>query len=422
MSTTAPSGPVAALNAAAASFVARYQATKASLPGDSRLRAEAADLLTSNGLPGPREEAWRYTSLRPFAETAFKPAARIDPSAALVARIPAIAGPRLVFVDGRFHSELSGVPKGIRVTTGAPALGRIARPADEKLVALNTMLSEDGAAIHIPAGLDAGTLVLISLGTGHAVGFHPRHAITLEAGAKLTLVDLAIGDGEYLHNPVLTAEIAAGATLTHLRIQDEGTGAFHLSTTYAEVATGATYDSFALTLGARLARMEVHAHLAGETAAAHLNAAQLLGASQHADFTTVVRHNAPNTSSRQTVKNVLTGKSRGVFHGKIDVARIAQKTDGYQMNQALLLSPNAEMNSKPQLQIYADDVKCSHGATVGALDANQLFYLRSRGVPEAEARAILVRAFLSEALDPITHDEARAAMEAAIADWWERNA
>ena len=426
MSSTTISGPVAALNAAAAAFIARYQANKSALPGDSHVRATAAALLASSGLPGPREEAWRYTSLRPFAETAFKQAARIDPSAALVARIPQVAGPRLVFVDGRFHSELSGVPRGIRVTTGAPALGRIARPADEKLVALNTMLAEDGAAIHVPAGFDAGTLVLVSIGTGNSVGFHPRHAVVLEQGAKLTLVDIAIGEGEYLHNPVLTAEIAEAGVLTHLRIQDEGAGAFHLSTAYAEVAAGATYDSFALTLGARLARMEVHARLAGEKAAAHLNAAQLLGntsfgGGQHADFTTVVTHDAPNTASRQTVKNVLTGKSRGVFQGKIEVARIAQKTDGYQMNQALLLSPDAEMDSKPQLQIYADDVKCSHGATVGALDADQLFYLRSRGVPEVEARAILVRAFLSEALDPITHDEARDAMEAAIAAWWERN-
>ena len=184
------------------------------------------------------------------------------------------------------------------------------------------------------------------------------------------------------------------------------------------MAEGGTYDSFALILGAKLARMEVHARLAGPNAAAHLNAAQLLGASQHADFTTIVRHDAPNTASRQTVKNVLTGRSRGVFQGKIEVARVAQKTDGYQMNQALLLSANAEMDSKPQLEIYADDVKCSHGATVGALDADQLFYLRSRGVPEAEARAILVRAFLSEALDSISHEGARAAMEAAIAAWW----
>ena len=414
----APSGPLAALKAAADSFVADYQARKTTLPGDSHVRAESAALLAANGLPGPREEAWRYTPLRPFAEAQFKPTAKAEPSAALLARLPQVEATRLVFVDGRFHSELSGVPAGFRVTTGEPAYGTLARPAAEKLVALNTMLAEDGAAIHVPANTDAGTVLLASLATGAAVGFHPRHHIVLEPGAKLTLLDVTIGDGEYLHNPVLTFEVAAGATVTHLRTQDEGAGAFHLSTVYAEVAEGGTYDSFALILGAKLARMEVHARLAGPNAAAHLNAAQLLGASQHADFTTIVRHDAPNTASRQTVKNVLTGRSRGVFQGKIEVARIAQKTDGYQMNQALLLSANAEMDSKPQLEIYADDVKCSHGATVGALDADQLVYLRSRGVPEAEARAILVRAFLSEALDPISHEGARAAMEAAIAAWW----
>jgi Fe-S cluster assembly protein SufD len=163
----------------------------------------------------------------------------------------------------------------------------------------------------------------------------------------------------------------------------------------------------------------VHAHLAGTHAAAHMNAAQLLGGAQHADFTTVVGHDAPATVSRQTVKNVLTDRARGVFQGKIEVSRVAQKTDGYQMNQALLLSPDAEIDSKPQLEIYADDVKCSHGATVGELDAEHVFYLRSRGIPEAEARSILVRAFLNEALDPIAHDEARTAMEGMIATWWE---
>ena len=175
-------------------------------------------------------------------------------------------------------------------------------------------------------------------------------------------------------------------------------------------------------MGGRLARAEIHATLSGPDASAHLNAAQLLGGVQHADFTTIVSHDAPNCASRQTVKTVLTGRSRGVFQGKIEVARAAQKTDGYQMNQALLLSPDAEMDSKPQLEIYADDVKCSHGATVGELDPEQLFYLRSRGVPVAEARAILVRAFLDAALEPISHEAGRAAMEDAIATWWARQA
>ena len=135
-----------------------------------------------------------------------------------------------------------------------------------------------------------------------------------------------------------------------------------------------------------------------------------------------MRHTAPHGTSRQTVKNVLAGRSRGVFQGRIEVARDAQKTDGYQMNQALLLSPDAEIDTKPELEIFADDVKCSHGATVGELDAEQLFYLRSRGIPDAEARSMLVRAFLAEALDAVTHDAVRAVLEAAVERWWERQA
>ena len=171
-----------------------------------------------------------------------------------------------------------------------------------------------------------------------------------------------------------------------------------------------------------MARTEVHARLAAPNATTHLNGAQLLAGTQHADITTVVRHDAPHGTSRQTVKNVLDGRSRGVFQGRIEVARAAQKTDGYQMSQTLLLSPDAEVDTKPELEIFADDVKCSHGATVGELDADQLFYLRSRGIPEAEARSILVRAFLAEALEAVSHDAARAALEQAVAGWWEKQA
>jgi Fe-S cluster assembly protein SufD len=149
-----------------------------------------------------------------------------------------------------------------------------------------------------------------------------------------------------------------------------------------------------------------------------LNAAQLLGGAQHGDFTSVVAHQAPNCASRQTVKSVLSDTARGVFQGRIEVDRIAQKTDGYQMNQAILLSPGAEMDIKPELQIFADDVKCSHGATIGALDPEQIFYLRSRGISENAARAMLIRAFLAEALEPVTHEVARAMFEDAIETWW----
>lgn len=409
----------------AEAFLARYDTLKDRLPGNVAVRAAAADMVRRNGLPGAREEAWRFTNLRLVEEANFSaPRTQADVQP-LLARLPAIKAPRLMFADGRYRADLSSPPPNLSVRTGAPAFDVLARPFDEKLVALNTMLAEDGAEIAIAPGTDAGTLVLISLGSGaqeRPVAFHPRHALRLGSGAALTLIEISIGAGAYLNNPVLSVSVAEDATLVHLRLQDEAAAAFHLSTLYADVAARGTYDSFSLNLGGRLVRTEVHARLGGERAVAHLNAAQLLGGRQHADFTTVVRHDAPATLSRQTVKNVLTARARGVFQGKIEVARGAQKTDGYQMNQALLLSPDAEVDSKPQLEIYADDVKCSHGATVGELDAEQLFYLRSRGIAEADARTMLVRAFLAEALDPIAHEAGRAAMEAAIERWWERQA
>jgi Fe-S cluster assembly protein SufD len=204
-----------------------------------------------------------------------------------------------------------------------------------------------------------------------------------------------------------------------VRLQQEAPRAFQLGTIYARVAAGATYDNFTLNAGGKLVRNEIHASLDGPKATCHMNGAQLLRDGQHADTTTVLDHAAPDCASRQTYKTVLSGRSRGVFQGRIHVHQVAQRTDGYQMNQALLLSPEAEIDSKPQLEIYADDVKCSHGATVGEIDANQLFYLRARGIPEPKARSMLVEAFLAEAVEVVQEDTARAALEAAVSGWWE---
>ena len=201
-------------------------------------------------------------------------------------------------------------------------------------------------------------------------------------------MEIALGEGIYLHNPVSEIDGRRGRERSRMfGCRTNRLSAYHLATLYTSIAAGGTYDGFTLVLGGRLARTEIHTELTGPGAVAHLNAAQLLGGVQHADITSVVRHAAPHGTSRQTVKNVLAGRSRGVFQGRIEVARHAQKTDGYQMNQALLLSPEAEIDSKPELEIFADDVKCSHGATVGELDPEQLFYLRSRGIPAADARA-----------------------------------
>jgi Fe-S cluster assembly protein SufD len=402
----------------AQAFLARYDGLKDRLPGDLAARDAAAALFTGSGLPGVHDEAWKYTSLRPVAEAAFHE---------LLQLAPAIAAPRLVFCGGRYRADLSMQAEAVRMRPFAlqPDFGPLARPDREPVVALNTMLAEDGAVLDVPAGVAGGTLVLLSLAEdvhGHPVAFHPRHSVRLGEGASLTLIEISVGRGVYLHNPVAEISVGPRANLTHIRLQDEGPAAFHLSTLYVEVAAHGVYDGFTLNVGARLSRSEMHASLVGPNATVHLNGAQLLRGNQHADFTSVVVHRAPCCASRQTVKNVLDGHARGVFQGRIEVARGAQKTDGYQMNQSLLLSPDAEIDCKPELEIFADDVKCSHGATVGELDAEQLFYLRSRGIPDEEARAMLVRAFLTEALDPILHDAAREALEATVDAWWVREA
>ena len=402
-------------------FLARWGGLRDQLPGDAVARAEAAEAFRTAGLPGVWLEAWRYTNLCSLAELAWEePLTAVD--SAPPADLPPAAGPRLVFVDGRFQPSLSTLPSFGATFAAAPAF--VPRPETERrpMVALNTMFATDGAVLDVPAGVDGGTVELVSIATDQhrPMAFHPRHRVTLGAGAKLSLIERAAGQGTYLHNAVCDVNVAERATLTHVSLQDEAPGAFVVTTRYVHVAGAGTYDAFVLNVGARLSRTEIHARLTGPHATAHLNGAQLLGRSQHGDVTTVVAHDAPSCASRQTVKNVLTDRSRGVFQGRIEVARAAQKTDGYQMSQALLLSPDAEIDCKPELQIYADDVKCSHGATVGELDEEQLFYLRSRGVPERDARALLIRAFLSEALDQVVHEDARPMLDAAIERWWDR--
>ena len=400
------------LETGAAGFLARHAAARARLPGDPAIRARAAEAFRAVGLPGAtrgrRAEAWKYTSLRPLAGLTFD----ASPDAAAA---PAGAGPRLAFVAGRFRADLSAAVPGFTAFAEQAALdGDLSDP----IAALNTMLAEDGAVLTIPDGHDAGRVFLSHTGID-GTSAHPRHVIRLGAGARLTLIETSSGDGCYLHNPVSDIQVAEGAVLTHVRIQTDASAAFHLAAIRVTVAAGGTYDGFTLNAGARIARTDLRAVLDGAGATAHLNGAQLLSGQRHADFTSVVRHAAPRGTSRQTVKNVLAGQSHGVFQGRIEVARGAQGTDGYQMNRALLLSPDAEIDTKPELEIFADDVKCSHGCTVGELDAEQLFFLRARGIPEHEGRSILVRAFLEDALEPVTDDTAREMLETEIARWWE---
>ncbi|MXP62269.1 Fe-S cluster assembly protein SufD [Roseomonas sp. M0104] len=415
----------------AAGFLQRYEGLRARFPGQrlpwlAARREAAAEAFRAQGFPTRRVEAWKYTDLAPLTQAGFGEAlTSVDGALPL----PRAAAPRrVVFVDGRFRADLSDPEAPVRnladhLGAAEGLLGSLARTEDLPLVALNTAMFEDGALIDLAAGEDGGVVELLHVTLAdRPVAVHPRHLVRLGAGAKLVLIERNWGHGEgrYLNSPVLEFEVAAEAHVTHARLQQEGKGGIHLSTVFARVAEGGTYDSFLLHAGAKLARSEAHVTLAGPKAAAHLNGAQLLGDGQHGDCTTFLEHSAPDCPSRQTVKTVLAGKSRGVFQGKILVDQIAQRTDGYQMNQALLLSDQAEIDSKPQLEIYADDVKCSHGATVGELDENQVFYMRSRGIPEATARSLLIEAFLQEAVEGVTDETARAALAEAVAGWWEK--
>ena len=417
----------------AAAFLARHEGLRARLLGAQTdwviaMRERATVAFRAQGFPTRRVEAWKYTDLALVTGSVFgEPLTGVDDGLDL----PAATNPRAVFIDGRFRGDLSTLERlgyaveslAATLPTQQHRLDAMARPEEQALAALNGMLFEDGVVITIPAGVAAGVLELLSFATQseRAPAYHPRHLVQLGEGASLTLIETAAGPpaARYLHNPVFEIEVAAGARMNHGRLQIEGREAFFLSTVYASVAAGGTYDNFTLNAGARLSRNEIHVALNGPKAEAHMNGVQLVADGQHADTTTALDHAAPDCASRQTYKTVLSGRSRGVFQGKILVRQIAQKTDGYQMNQALLLSSEAEIDCKPQLEIYADDVKCSHGATVGALDPEQLFFLRCRGIPEAQAKAMLVEAFLTEAVEAVSDADIRASLAGAVAAWWQ---
>ncbi|MBS1090891.1 Fe-S cluster assembly protein SufD [Gluconobacter sp. Dm-74] len=361
--------------------------------------------LAEIGLPTRRVEAWRYTPLRAIADTAWTQAAPLaaESVSALLNGLPLPeSGARMVYANGRFLEGLS-----VPLDFAQQASENVSPLKGVFSATLNMALGEKGLDLHIPAGTDAGLLTLISLSSGDTVSTHLQHRIVLEDGASLTLYDVNAGEGRYIANPRFDIVVGKGATLHHIKLQRESLSGTHLAIVSADVSEKGEYDSFTLNQGGSLARHEAVVTLNAPHAMVHVNGVQIVDGQRLNDLTSMIHHAAPDGSSRQTVKTVLSDAGQGVFQGKILVDRVAQKTDGYQMNQALLLSEKAQINSKPELEIYADDVKCSHGATVGALDDEQLFYLRSRGVPEAQARDILVQAFLIDALDLVADEALR---------------
>ncbi|MCB9981634.1 MAG: Fe-S cluster assembly protein SufD [Rhodospirillales bacterium] len=235
----------------------------------------------------------------------------------------------------------------------------------------------------------------------------PRLKIVLEQGAQATIIERHEGEGAYWKNMVTEIELGRGAHLHHIRIQNDAPEAVHTNMVSFKVARDALYNGFSLNSGAKLSRHEIHAVIDGQNAEISFNGVNLLAGEQHGDTTILIEHQAPHSRSNQFYRSLLDDKARGVFQGKVHVHQKAQKTDAYQLSNALLLSPEAEMDTKPELEIYADDVKCSHGATTGQLDEQPLFYLRQRGLNEAQARFLLIQSFVDEVVDKIVDEKIR---------------
>lgn len=420
-------------------FVGQFAARKDELPGAglpwlAELRDSALQGFASRGFPTRSDESWKYTSLRPLARIPFAPARRIEIEETPTSLLPAESRPyRIVIANGRFNSEQSdvdGVPAGARLGSLSdlirsepdllkPWLGSTGQADDAPMLALNTAFMSDGMVLMLEEGVTLDRpieLVYVGTAGGEAAVAHPRSLIVARKGSTATVLERHVGQGEgtYLSNGATEIFVEDGARLHHYKLQEEGAETYHLHANRVRVGAAALYDNFVVSLGGRLARNQIDVEIRGERTEVRLNGAYIARGRQHLDHTSRTDHLAPNSVSRQVYKGVLDDRARGVFQGHIVVAREAQKTDGHQLNRALLLSDGAEIDSKPMLEIYADDVKCSHGATTGDLEKAALFYLRARGIPEPEARALLVAAFLGEVIDDLAVVEVREAFRARV--------
>jgi Fe-S cluster assembly protein SufD len=396
---------------------------KSSLPLQA-IRRQAIQHFGALGFPAPRDEEWRYTSVAPITRTDFVPATDTDPLPSPTEVAPylfeTLDGAQLVFVNGRYVPQLStpGTPAdGVSAKSLAAALvedadlvrahlTRHAEYSQEPFTALNTAFLDDGAFVRVARNTQAvAPIQLLFISTSHAAPTvsYPRLLLLAEDNARVSLVESHVGltDAPYLTNVVAEMFLGPGAHVDHYRIQRDGDAAFHISDLRVVEERDATFCSTCFTLSGRLTRNHVHTLLRGEGIDSSLNGLYLTDGSQHVDNHTLIEHCAPHCRSSEYYKGIMDGQSTGVFCGQILVHRKAQKTDAYQANRNLLLSDQANINTKPQLEIYADDVKCSHGATIGQLDQDAIFYLRSRGIGERRARRLLTRAFADEIVDRV---------------------
>jgi Fe-S cluster assembly protein SufD len=369
------------------------------------------------GFPDGKQEEWRFTSVAPVAKVPFKLAARVD-DATVEEAVRSFGFTRgalteLVFVNGHFApklSKLGRLPRGATVRSLGealadepqiePHLGRLASIEANPFVALNTSFIREGAYIHLSRGTAVEGpihLLFISTVAGEVIVSHPRVLVVAEDNVEATIVESYVGrGGQYFTNAV--TEIVAGkdCRIDHCKLQQESLDAFHVATMQVQLNRTSSFVSHSATIGGRLTRNDLSVVMNGDGAEATLNGLVLIGGNQHCDNHTLLDHARPNCPSHELYKHVLDGKASGVFKGKILVRQPAQKTDSKQTSRSLLLSDDAQMNSQPALEIYADDVKCTHGSTTGPVDEDMLFYLRSRGVSYEAARHLLTYAFAAD--------------------------
>ncbi len=423
-----------------AGLLEHYETSAPNLPGAGSawldgLRQGGASRFAGLGLPTRRVEEWKYTDLRTLAADDFGPAEGDAAEVVLPEMDLGTATHREVFVNGRFDaslSDLSGLPEGVIALPLARAveeskgflksyLDRIANLSRKHFVALNTAWLADGFTLFVPEGVTIEKpieLVFAGASPDARTAWHPRNLFVLHPGANATVMEHHVGSaGTYLSNTVGEIILATGARLNHFKLQDEAPDAFHIATSEVHASAGAHYENFSLMTGGSVARNQIAVQLQASGAGCDLNGAYLGRGSQQLDTTTLIDHAAPDCESNEIYKGALDERSKGVFQGRIVVHKDAQHTNGNQSNKALLLSDKAEINAKPELEIYADDVVCSHGATVGELDDEALFYLRARGIPLAEARGLLIEAFVDGAINEISHEGVREAFRAHAKAW-----
>ena len=405
-----------------------------------RIRKAALDCFSELGFPSPGQEEWKYTDVAPIQRTPFEPA-RYEPEGVTTEGLNELAFgdlqcPRLVFLNGHYSAELSsleGLPETVRVQSLAevleqspdlvePHLTRHAHYENHPFVALNTALIQDGALVHVPRGeviREPIHLLFLSTVAEETVAIHPRNLILAEGNSQVTIVESYAGlqKRAYFTNSVTELVVAENAVVDHYKLHQESKEAFHIATLQVHQDRNSNVRAFNGTLGGVLTRNEVNVVLDGEGAACTLDGLYLISGRQHVDNHTRLEHAKPHCESREMYKGILGEKATGVFHGRIVVLPGAQKTDSKQTNNNLLLSDEALINTKPQLEIYADDVKCTHGATIGQLDPDALFYLRSRGIDETTARSLLIYAFASQVINRIKVDPVRSGLDEYLFSW-----